>query len=130
MHNSIKTNNMPRPRKFRHICCSPDQVFYGPKRGFNEENEHIILNLDEFETIRLIDLEGFTQEDCATSMQVSRATVQAIYEKARKTLAISLVQGKTIKIEGGDVQYLNEQERGRFGCGRHRKFNQETESNE
>ncbi len=114
---------MPRPRKFRHICCEPDQIFYGPKRGFNKENEHIILCLDEFETIRLIDLEGFTQEECALSMQVSRATVQAIYEKARKTLAISLVQGKTIKIEGGDVQFLNEKERGKFGCGRHRHSN-------
>lgn len=114
---------MPRPRKFRHVCCSPETLFYGPKRGFNEVNEHIVLTLDEYETIRLIDLEGYSQEDCAESMKVSRATVQAIYEKARKTLAISLIQGMTIKIDGGDVEFLTENERNRFGCERHRGHN-------
>lgn len=114
---------MPRPRKFRHVCCSPNTVFYGPKRGFNEENEHIVLTLDEYETIRLIDLEGYSQEDCALSMKVSRATVQAIYEKARKTLATSLIHSMTIKIEGGDIEFMDENERSRYGCERHRGHN-------
>lgn len=60
------------------------------------------MTVDEFETIRLIDLEGFTQESCAQRMDVSRATVQSIYGAARFKLAQALVQGRELVIGGGD----------------------------
>ncbi len=80
------------------------------------------MAVDEYETIRLIDLEGFTQEECAQQMGVARTTVQGIYAQARKKIAESLVQGNVLKIEGGEYQLCNGP--GRFcgqGCRRRRQ---------
>ena len=106
---------MARPRKFRNVCDFPDNDRFGPlDRGEKEENI-IIMPLDQYETIRLIDLEGLTQEECSDQMNIARTTVQRIYSDARKNLAESLVNGKVLKIEGGDYKLCNG--KGRF-CGR------------
>lgn len=77
--------------------------------------EAVILNLDELECIRLLDLEGMTQEQCANQMQVARPTVTAIYEEARRKLAEVLVRGKALEIQGGSVRVC---EQGSHCCGR------------
>ena len=95
---------MPRPRKWRKVCCLPDVNRFGPLDS-PVENEHVvIMSIDEYETIRLIDLEGLSQEECAGQMHVARTTVQGIYQEARKKIAESLVNGKVLRIEGGDYQ--------------------------
>ena len=77
---------MPRPRKCRKVCCLPDNDGFVPVRG-GEELTPIFLNVDEYEAIRLIDREGFSQEQCGEYMCIARTTVQQIYADARKKLA-------------------------------------------
>ena len=60
---------MPRPRKCRKVCCLPDNDGFVPVRG-GEELTPIVLNVDEYESIRLIDREGFSQEQCGEYMQL------------------------------------------------------------
>lgn len=92
---------MPRPLKERHICRNnlPAAKSFVPDGGSTEEI--IILNIDEYETIRLLDGEGLTQQECARRMGIARTSVQAIYESARKKLADLLIHGKRLQIEGG-----------------------------
>ena len=95
----------------------PGSTLYGPLNGFLDDSEHIIMSVDEYETIRLIDQEGLNQEECAEHMQVARATIQNIYKSARNKMAESLVNGRMLKIEGGDFQLYNDSERA-HGCAR------------
>ena len=95
---------MPRPRKCRKVCCLPiSKVFVPVGCGFHED-EAIVLTVDEYETIRLIDHQKFTQEECGGYMKIARTTVQQIYNHAREKLSIALVEGKPLKIEGGDYK--------------------------
>jgi len=68
----------------------------------------VVLLFEEYEAIRLTDYEGFTQEQAAEQMQVSRPTFTRIYEKARRSIAKSFIEGKTILIHGGDGQFENQ----------------------
>lgn len=98
---------MPRPRKCRKVCCLPESNAYGPLNSSANEEQFVIMTVDEYETIRLIDLEGFTQEECASQMHIARTTVQGIYNDARGKLADFLVNGKVLRIEGGDYKLCN-----------------------
>jgi len=85
----------------------PDNDFYGPLGIPVRPEEAVIMRVDEYETIRLIDWEGFTQEECSQNMHVARTTVQSIYNQARKKLADSLVNGKPLLIAGGSFELCN-----------------------
>jgi hypothetical protein len=63
----------------------------------------VLLTLDEYEAIRLADLEGLYQEQAASRMSISRQTFGRIVETARRKVADVLVNGKILKIEGGPV---------------------------
>ena len=92
---------MPRPPKCRRVCAHPLYASFAPESG---SGRTLSLTLDEYEVIRLIDLEGMTQEECAAQMEVARTTVQAIYASARRTLARCIVEGHGFRIEGGPVR--------------------------
>ncbi len=111
---------MPRPCKRRRICALPENRSFAPVNGnveSCEEKEKIIMTMDEYEAVRLIDLEGLSQEECAGRMEVARTTAQAIYNSARTKLARCLVEGLVLKIEGGQYR-LCQREAGSCGCGR------------
>lgn len=112
---------MARPRKWRKVCCLPESNTFGPLDSKNPDSKQIIMTVDEYETIRLIDLEGMMQEECAIRMNVARTTVQRIYNDARKKIAESLVNGNVLRIEGGDYMFYDENEK-RHGCGRCRRY--------
>lgn len=92
---------MPRPLKKRFVCCMPGNNEFAPKRCPCAGT--VQMTVDEYEAVRLIDLEQNTQAQCAQQMRVSRTTVQSIYDSARRKLAEALVQGKLLRIAGGDV---------------------------
>lgn len=95
---------MARPTKWRQVCSLPTNNRFGPLDSDAEDRHVIKMFVDEYETIRLIDLEGFTQAQCAEQMNVARTTVQAIYSRARIKLAKSLVKNKVIEIKGGEYK--------------------------
>lgn len=94
---------MPRPTKYRRVCHFPQTLEFCPAQGA-EGKEPVIVTVDEYETVRLIDKEGLSQEQCAAFMRISRTTVQQIYANARKKLAVALVDSLPIRIQGGDYQ--------------------------
>lgn len=94
---------MPRPRKCRRICRLPQNIAFIPEEGGNKKDA-VIMTIDEYETIRLIDKEGLSQEQCSEFMQVARGTVQQIYTNARRKLADVLVDSLPLRIEGGDYR--------------------------
>ena len=106
---------MPRPCKRRRICAMPKYRGFAPIGRENEKPLLIIMTVDEYETIRLIDLENLSQEECAQRMQVARTTVQAIYNNARKKLARCLIEGGQLNIEGGEYIICEERLHG-HGC--------------
>lgn len=68
-------------------------------------SESVRMTVDEYEALRLLDDEGLIQEDCADRMNVSRTTVTAIYNSARKKVADALVHGKRLLITGGCCEF-------------------------
>lgn len=107
---------MPRPRKCRRVCQLPDNSGFLPIRGGGSQDP-VVLNVDEYEALRLIDREGLSQEECGSYMHVARTTVQQIYTRARKKLADALVEGRPIQISGGDYRLCDGTEQ-EPGCGR------------
>ena len=111
---------MARPTKWRNVCCLPESNLFGPLSNMGIDREIIIMSVEEYETIRLIDYEGLTQEECSDRMKVARTTVQKIYSDSRKKISQAIVDGKVLRIEGGDYKLYEDNER-RHGCRRCRK---------
>ena len=93
---------MPRPQRCRRICDKPAFTEFLPNT--ETASEPVILTLDEFEVIRLVDLEKQTHEQCGKQMEISRTTVTEIYESARQKIADSIVNGHPLVISGGNYR--------------------------
>ncbi len=91
---------MARPVRCRRICFEPKYDSFAPSGKGGAEQ--VLLTVDEFEAIRLIDTEKRTHEQCAKQMGISRTTVTEIYERARAKIADCIVNGKTLCISGGN----------------------------
>lgn len=91
---------MARPPITKRVCKQPANVGFTPI-GRDEIAGVVSITVDEYETIRLIDLEGVSREECARRMDIARTTAQGIYNSAKVKIADSIVHGKELHIEGG-----------------------------
>ncbi|MGQ9546759.1 MAG: DUF134 domain-containing protein [Dehalococcoidia bacterium] len=104
---------MARPLKMRCVAQLPTTGFFRPAGVPVSILQAVRLSVEEAEAIRLKDLEGLEQEECAEKMRISRPTFHRVLESARKKLADALINGKAIQIEGGNFELVQR----RFRCG-------------
>ena len=97
---------MSRPCKCRHVFAHPQTAYFKPRGIPLSELEEIGLTIDEVESIRLADLKELYQEQAARKMGISRQTFGNIIMAAHKKIADAIVNGKALKIEGGNVKIM------------------------
>ena len=95
---------MARPLKQRCIGSPPRTAVFKPLGIPLSHLDLAVLSLDELEAIRLADYQGYTQEQAAVTMNVSRPTFGRILAKAHRTIAEALSLGKALRISGGEVR--------------------------
>lgn len=95
---------MARPFKCRRVAFMPGVNFFKPAGTPLRALEEVQLTVEEAEAIRLKDLEGLEQEKGAEKMNISRPTFQRILALARQKTADALLNGKAIRIEGGNFE--------------------------
>ncbi len=108
---------MPRKTKCRRVGHIPRSNFFKPAGLPACDLEEIILKIEEAEALRLKDLLGLDQVDCAVEMGVSRTTFQRILIEARQKVADAIINSKILALEGGNYELVNNcrQHRHRFG---------------
>lgn len=91
---------MPRPQRCRRVCEEPEFSSFSPDGISN--NTYITLTVDEYEVIRLVDLEQLNHAQAAEKMNISRPTATEIYNAARVKIADCIVNGKKLVVSGGN----------------------------
>lgn len=104
---------MPRPRRIRRIFFHPHIHHFKPVGIPLKSIQESILTHEETEAIRLMDHKNIEQAKAAKKMQVSQPTLSRILKSARKKLADALINGKAIKIQGGDFKMVQSRGMGR-----------------
>lgn len=99
---------MPRPCKCRRVGASPQSRYFKPRGIPITELNEVVLKIDEYEAVRLADLEEQYQENAAEKMGISRQTFGNIIMSAHKKIADAIINAKALKIEGGTVKLLRE----------------------
>jgi len=105
-------NPVGRPTKWRRVASLPQVTYFKPAALPLRMLEEVCLSVEETEAIRLKDLEGLEQEGCAQEMNISRPTFQRLLYSGRQKLADALINGKAIRIEGGNFEMATR----RFRC--------------
>lgn len=93
---------MPRRRRRRRVGSRPNFKYFGP--GKTGSVPEVVLKVGELEAIRLKDFEGLDQVEAAEKMEVSQPTFHRILVSARKKISDALVNGKALRIEGGNYK--------------------------
>jgi predicted DNA-binding protein (UPF0251 family)/predicted Fe-Mo cluster-binding NifX family protein len=99
---------MPRPFKCRRVAFRPWVTYFKPAGIPLSELEEVVISVEEAEALRLKELEGLEQEKGAEKMSVSRPTFQRTLASARRKIADGLLNGKAIRIEGGNFEFTIE----------------------
>jgi predicted DNA-binding protein (UPF0251 family) len=103
---------MGRRQLWRKVDSIPPVTYFKPAGLRMAELEEIRLLVEEAEAIRLKDLKGLEQEECAGKMNISRSTFSRVLDSARRKVAEALLTGKAIRIEGGNFEMATR----RFRC--------------
>lgn len=111
---------MVRPRRCRRVGNVPGISYFKPAGVGVRELEEIVLTVDEYEAVRLKDLEALEQEEAAKKMGISQPTLHRLLLSARKKIAEAIVKGKAIKIEGGSYTIAERGIGRRMGAGSRR----------
>ena len=82
---------MPRPRLRRNVAGKPLSDYFKPAGVPLRDLEESILELGEFEAIRLIDVQGLSQQEAGEKMHISQSTLSRTLDSARKKLADAVV---------------------------------------
>ena len=93
---------MARPRIPRRIFFNPDVTYFKPRGIPLSSLQETVLTTDELEAVRLIDFQQTEQKKAAKKMQISQPTLSRLLSSARKKISDALINGKAIKIQGGD----------------------------
>ena len=96
-----------RPKKIRWVKCGPQSRCFKPQGRASNAGDAVTVSLDEFEAMRLLDLEGLSQEAAARRMKVHRSTVSRMMTSGHKKLMAALVQCRALKIEGGCCKIIS-----------------------
>jgi predicted DNA-binding protein (UPF0251 family) len=104
---------MGRRQRWRRVNFLPQVTYFKPAGVSLANLEEVRLSIEEAEAIRLKDTEGLEQDDCAGKMSVSRSTFARILLSARHKMADALLNGKAIRIEGGNYELTKRS----FRCG-------------
>lgn len=104
---------MPRRKKCRRVCFVPDNQMFYPQEHSKEE---VVLSVEEFEAIRLSDYERMDQDESSGKMNISRGTFQRIINEAKYKIADAMVNGKIIKISGGNYEEVCGKETCKVPC--------------
>jgi predicted DNA-binding protein (UPF0251 family) len=96
---------VPRPPKWRRVEFLPVVTYFKPAGVPLRQLDEVVLTVEELEALRLKDIEGLEQEDCAEKMGISRPTFFRILNSAHSKVADALVKGKAIRIEGGKYHF-------------------------
>ena len=98
---------MSRPTNNRIVHEPPIFSRFKPVGIRGNESKQVLLTLDEYEAFRLADHEGLSHEAAAEEMEISRPTFSRIIENARKKIAMLIIKGNTLSIEGGNINFRN-----------------------
>ena len=105
---------MPRPQRCRKVCREPEYCSFSPAGVAS--GDAVVLTVDEYEVIRLVDLERLTHSQAAKLMEISRTTATEIYNCAREKIARCIVNGRPLVVSGGSYALCG----GGKCCGCHR----------
>jgi predicted DNA-binding protein (UPF0251 family) len=102
------TGGLMRPKKKRWVKCGPGEKCFTPQCTPKGGLKGSTLTIDEYEAIRLADVEGLKQEEAAKKMKISRPTFSRIISSAHRKIGDALVNIKAIRIEGGSCKIIKE----------------------
>ena len=98
---------MVRPKKDRLVGFNPKINYFKPRGIPVLDLDEVCLTVDERESLRLADLLGMSQAEAGERMGVSRATFGRIIQRARKIVADAIINGKAVRVEGGNYQLVD-----------------------